>query len=464
MLKGMEQLIRQENMLPRGSRVLCAVSGGADSVCLLGALYHLREQLGITLLCAHYNHRLRGEESDRDEKFVRELVKTRFPGVELFVEGGDVAARAKELGAGLEETARKMRYAFLEETARHGGADRIATAHTANDNAETVLLHLARGTGLRGLTGIAPVRGMLIRPLLTTTRNEVEGFLRSEGLGWVEDSSNADLNFSRNRVRHAVVPELERLCPGFVRRFGENAAYLREDEAYLTAQAAELSGQSEWRGTELTVPAELLAKAPRPIAVRAVRQLFTRLREGDDTCTAAHLGAVLEICDSDMPSARADLPGGLIARREYELLCLGLPRQSAPLVPTPVTPEGVTRAGAWEIVCESCTYEGQEQGRLEFWLRPVEGLSVRARVTGDELKLPNRPGKSLKKWLVEEKIPRRYREELPVFTAGGRLCAVAGLGVDERFLPAPGRRARHLKLIPPTFGRDEKGMQLHADE
>ena len=98
MLKGMEQLIRQENMLPRGSRVLCAVSGGADSVCLLGALYHLREQLGITLLCAHYNHRLRGEESDRDEKFVRELVKTRFPGVELRVGSGDVAVRAKERG------------------------------------------------------------------------------------------------------------------------------------------------------------------------------------------------------------------------------------------------------------------------------------------------------------------------------------------------------------------------------
>ena len=197
------------------------------------------------------------------------------------------------------------------------------------------------------------------------------------------------------------------------------------------------------------------------LGVRAVRQLLARLRDGDDTCSAAHLEAVLELCASEDPSGEVHLPG-MIAWREYGLLCLELPRQNTPLVFTRIS-DGTTRAGDWEIFSESCTYTGQEQGKLEFWLR-AEELALRPRQTGDELKLPNRPGKSVKKWLVEEKIPRRYREELPVFTDGGRLCAVAGLGADERFLPALGEKARHLKLIPPGEKRDEKGMQLHADE
>ena len=156
MLNRMEELIRTHDMLPRNSTVLCALSGGADSVCLLAALDELREKLGITLCAAHYNHKLRGAESHRDENFVRELVKTRFPDVKLYVGSGDVAAQAAAQGTGLEETAREMRYAFLRETARSVGAERIAVAHTADDNAETVLLHLARGTGLQRSCPCAP--------------------------------------------------------------------------------------------------------------------------------------------------------------------------------------------------------------------------------------------------------------------------------------------------------------------
>ena len=230
MLNNLRSFNRTHRLIEKGDTIVCAVSGGADSVALLFGLYLLKEEWQLDLSAAHFNHQLRGAESDRDEHFVRELVQTRFPGVELVVGSGDVSARAKKQGTGLEETARQMRYAFLEETARAMGAERIATAHTANDNAETVLLHLARGTGLQGLTGIAPVRGNIIRPLLTTTRDEVEGFLRAEGVLWVEDSTNTDLNFSRNRVRHGVIPELEGLYPGFARRLSENAAFLREDE------------------------------------------------------------------------------------------------------------------------------------------------------------------------------------------------------------------------------------------
>ena len=466
MLERMEALIRREEMLSPGARVLCALSGGADSVCLLAGLYTLRERLGITLACAHYNHHLRGAESDRDEAFVRTLIAERFPGVELYVDGGDVAARAGELGRGLEETAREMRYAFLKKTARQTGADRIATAHTADDNAETILLHLTRGTGLQGLTGIPPRRGDLIRPLLTTTRAEVEAFLHGEGLNWVEDSTNTDEIFSRNRVRRRVIPELEGLYPGFARRVSENAAFLRADEAYFAARGEEISRQAEVRGEDLALPAHLLEGTPRPIAVRAVRQLMARLREGEDTCSAAHLEAVLNLCESTAPSGEVHLPGGLVARREYDLLCLGFVRARTPLLPAKVACPGVTAAGEWQVVCEQAVYEGQKQGKLDFWLSAEKTPEpiLRARQTGDTLKLPGRPGKTVKKWLVEEKIPRISRDDLPVFTVGGKVCAVAGLGADEGFLPESGELARHLKLIPPGEARDEKGTQLHADE
>jgi tRNA(Ile)-lysidine synthase len=274
MLNRMERFIRAEGMIPPGSRVLCALSGGADSVCLLGALYQLREKLGFSLLAAHYNHNLRGEESLRDEHFVRELLKTRFPDVQLHISGGDVSARAREMGTGLEETAREMRYAFLQETARNTGSDRIATAHTADDNAETVLLHLARGTGLQGLTGIAPIRGNIIRPLLTATRQDVEDFLSTNDLPHVEDSSNCDDYFARNRVRHQVIPVLEGLYPGFSRRVTENAAHLREDLDFLNHLGAELAAQAEEVSGGFVIPARNLSAAPRPVAIRAVRQLL----------------------------------------------------------------------------------------------------------------------------------------------------------------------------------------------
>lgn len=457
MLERMEVLIREEQLIPRGSRVLCAVSGGADSVCLLAGLYRLREKLGFTLFAVHYNHTLRGEESDRDEEFVRELVKNSLPGVELFVGRGDVAAEAARQGAGLEETARQMRYAFFRETARRAAADRIATAHTADDNAETILLHLARGAGLQGLGGIAPSRDGLIRPLLTTTRREVEDFLRQNGLPYVEDSTNSDEKYARNRVRRRVTPVLEELYPGFARRLTENAASLRADEAYLTARAGELAGQARETEEGLSLPAALLVQAHGPVAVRAVRQLLSRLRGGDDTCAAHHLEGVLALCAAESPSGEVQLPGGLLARREYETLHLLHWAAPVRLEPCPLAMPGTTAAGEWEISCTPCTYEGQRQGKGGLWLSRAKApeLAVRPRQTGDMLRLPGRPEKTVKKWLVDEKIPRWMRDGLPILTVLGRVAAAAELGPDTGFLPAPGEEAWHILFTP----RNERSAQ-----
>ena len=440
-LRELEDFIRSETLIPPNSRVLCAVSGGADSVCLLAGLYDLGEKLGFTLCAAHFDHRLRGAESRRDADFVRRLVEERFPGVELRAGSGDVAAKAAELGRGIEETARQMRYEFLRKTAEELGCGLIATAHTADDNAETLLLHLARGTGLQGLCGIPVKREKLIRPLLTTTRREVEEYLTQRGLPHVEDSSNADESFARNRVRRRVVPVLEELYPGFARRVSENAARLRADGDFLEEQARKLV---EEHGSS----AAALAGAPDPIALRGVRLLLKQARDGDDTCAAVHLESVLALCRGEDPAGEVHLPGGLTARREYDRLVFSREVPAVGLEPGELALPGRTRAGGFSVAACSHVYGGETPGKWEFFLRAneISHLSVRSRQEGDTLKLPGRPTKRVKKWLVDEKVPRGRREDLPVLAWAGGVAAVAGLGMAEGLLPRMGEKCWHITV------------------
>lgn len=459
MLKSMETFIRELSLIPPDSHVLCAVSGGADSVCLLHALYHLREQFPFTLSAAHYNHQLRGEESRRDAKFVEQFVAlccgpqrlkdgSLLPPVRLYTGEGDVAAQVKLRGTGVEETAREMRYAFLQKTAREAGADLIATAHTANDNAETILFHLARGSGLRGLGGISPKRDCLIRPLLTTTRQEVEEYLFHYALPHMEDSTNEDDHYTRNRIRHQILPVLEDISPGFLSRMTQSASLLRADETCLTDFARELADQARIEEEGLSIDAALLAQAPPPIAVRAIRLLLGRLWGGDQNCGSVHLTAVWNLCREDDPSAQVHLPHNCTARRCYERLLL-LPRLGPiPLEPGLLPLPGRMETGGWLITCQAQTYEDQSQGPWDFWLsrRAVALLSVRTRRTGDRLTLPGRLGKSVKKWMIQEKLPRFQRDVLPVFECGGAVAAVAGLGPDRAFTPQSGQGAWHISV------------------
>ncbi len=441
MLEAMEKLIGEYGMLLRGTRVLCALSGGADSMCLLHSLCCLKDKLGIEVMAAHYNHNLRGAESHRDEVFVRE--QCALLQVELTVGQGDVTAQAKIAGTGIEETAREMRYAFLRQAAQEMGAQVIATAHNANDNAETVLMHLIRGTGLRGLTGIAPVRGNIIRPLLTTTRAEIETYLEAKGVPFTEDSTNADDAYTRNRIRHSVLPLLNDICPGAMDRLNQTAKTLRKDEEYLAGQAELLVGHAQGAGETLSIPAQTIAQAHEAVAVRAVRMLIGRLRAGNDNCTAAHLRAVLSVARSADPSARTQLPGGLSVRREYEWLVFSTGEQQYLTGSIPLNMPGLTRVGTYRVECRDVEYRGQAQQPFCLYLDKdrVNSVCLRARQTGDRLTRPGRPGKTVKKLLIDEKIPLHSRDELPVFETLGRVAAVAGLGPDAAFVPGIGEQA-----------------------
>jgi tRNA(Ile)-lysidine synthase len=198
----------KHDMLPKGGTILAAVSGGADSMCLLHVLINLSARYDLRIEAAHFNHMLRGDESDRDERFV--LGECEKLGVPCHVGRGDVSAYARESGMGTEEAGRKLRYDFFYETAKKIGASRIATAHNGDDNCETVIMNMLRGTGLTGLCGIPPVRGIVIRPLLTVTRSGIEEYLRENNIPHVEDSTNRSDDYTRNRIRHRVIPALRR--------------------------------------------------------------------------------------------------------------------------------------------------------------------------------------------------------------------------------------------------------------
>ena len=461
MLNTIETFIRAQDLIPPGATVLCAVSGGADSIAMLHVLYRLRPKLNFRLAAAHYNHQLRGLESDRDAAFTAQFVRlccgqqrladgSVLPAVPLYQGSGDVAAQARLRGTGVEETARDMRYAFLRQAAGETGAGLIATAHTANDNAETILFHLARGTGLRGLGGIPPKRDHIIRPLLTVTRRQVEEYLFRLSLPHMEDSSNWNDDYTRNRIRHQVLPVLEDVAPGFAGRLVNTAARLREDEDCLTGLARELADRAVPWEDGLAVDAEAIAAAPGPIAVRALRLLLGRLWGGDQNCSAAHLTALLQLCRGTDPSAQVYLPHRTNARRCYEKLLL-LPRLGPiPLKEGAAPLPGALDCGPWRLTCQAEDYGGQPQSPWEFWLdrQAVPALELRARRTGDRLTLAGRLGKTVKKWMIEEKVPRFQRDILPVFTCAGQVAAVAGLGPDRSFAARSGQPAWHVTVVP----------------
>lgn len=453
-------LAEEYGMLLPGSTVLCAVSGGADSVYLLHRLALLRGILGFRLVAAHYDHQLRPT-SQRDAAFVARFVEgwcgkevytdgTVLPPVPLIVGQGDVAAAAKARKAGIEETARAMRYAFLQETAQKIGADVIATAHTADDNAETVLLHLIRGSGLGGLCGIPPRRGNLIRPMLTTTRTTVEQYLALYGLPHVEDESNADDAYTRNRVRHQLIPLLEGYNPGFVDRMIHTAAVLRADHDYLNARAYSVLRQARQSPEGLLLPAEALASLPQALAVRGARLALQKAREGDDTCTARHLEAIVDLARSPQPSGSVDLPGGWTVRRVYGELLFTASAFPTPLTPTPLALDGETWPEGSLYGCRCVRALCPDQSAPGVWyLTPFQGTPVlRPRQTGDALCLPGGRTRTVKKLLIDHRFPRHLRERLPVLADDGGVAALAGFGPETGRLARPGEWAYRLEFLP----------------
>ena len=426
------------DLIPPGAGVLCALSGGADSMYLLCRLLEGREKYGWRVQAAHLNHHLRPT-ARRDEDFVRDWCGKR--GVPLSVGHADVEGFAQREGLSLEEAGRTLRYAFLEETARQEGLSLIATGHHAGDNAETVLMNLIRGCGLRGLTGIPERRGNIVRPMLAVTRTGIEAYLKEHSVPHVEDETNTDLTYTRNKVRHQLLPLLEELNPQAAAHIAAAARRLREDEEELARQAARLAEQGLDIPEGAAIPARVLNEAPRPLARRSCAALLEQAGLGGE---AVHLDAVLTLAGGEDPSAEIDVPGGSV-RRQYDLLVFSAGPEPEP-PPSVELAEGENRWGRWTTLCSPAVCpEKAYVNPWEFYLKPGPYL-IRSRREGDRITLGRRPEKTVKKLMIEGRVPARRRGLIPVLAQGERVAAVGGFGPEKVCLAVPGGPALHIIL------------------
>jgi len=448
-------VLAREGMWTPGTGVLAAVSGGADSTCLLDLFLRLREESPFDLAVAHLNHSLRGAESDRDEEFVRSLAgRLGLPFHVRRLSPGSLEG-SKD---GLEAAARRARYAFLRETAREAGAKRVALGHTRDDQAETFLLRLVRGSGTRGLAGIYPVvEGLFIRPLLGVGRSDVETYLKERSLPCLLDSSNADPGRTRNRIRSLLLPLLRKeFNPEIVPALARATEILREEEAYLdevTRHLARRLLRREASGIALSIPAvRVLYPALRR---RLLRLALEEARGGRGPAAPAGFEAVEaleELAREGRHGVATSLGGGLEARVLYSDLSLLDTLSDLPLegeVPLPVPGEAALpglglRLKAREVEASSIgdprTGSAADRALLDADALPGP-LLVRSRRSGDTFRPLGSAGEAkLKSYLIDRKVPRPARERVPLVVSGSRIAWVVGFQIDDRYKVTPGTR------------------------
>ena len=426
---------------PHGGRVLCAVSGGLDSMCLLD---YMARQRGFSVAAAHFNHQLRGAEADRDESFVRDYcAKRHIP----FVSGsGDVRSFSEKEGLSIEEAARRLRYDFLKETAEENGADAILTAHHADDNAETVLLSLIRGTGSAGLAGIPQVRGNICRPFLRIPRAELAAYAAAHGVPHVEDSTNDDPDAAaRNALRSSVMPVLRQINPKCVENIARTSAILREESDALESMARGLMNQIKELPDGVSVPCLMLTEVPQAVAERAVLQLIAQVAGHRKDLTAAHVLAVLDLARGRTEEKEVSLPYGLTARRK---------KYTLEITQRPARPVGQPIAvGDTVVFCGTAVrLSGEDSpGALPMSLPEGAAMSVTPWRPGDWLRVPGSRGpRSFKRLCAERGISPGERDALPVLRVGETHAADPVFGVQPDFAPCPGGQTVFLKFYKKT--------------
>jgi len=465
----MRLLHEERGRVHAGQRIGVAVSGGADSVALLHLLLEIRERLGIVLFVVHFNHQLRGKASRADETFVTRLAEEY--GLPFFVGREDIGARSKREKANLEDTARRARYNYFNTLSAEEHLDRIAVAHTAEDQAETVLAHILRGTGLTGLGGIHPESGVIFRPLLGFRRAELREYLRERQQRWREDATNRDTKRMRARIRHKLLPLLEKqFSSAAVEHLCQLANFARVDNGYLEFGAKtrlSVFARETAQGTQIKIEDLLGPRGDKPkiedecvkeirrnqyaMASRVVRLMVESVKPREGQISTVHVDAILSLAADADSGKCAQLPGGVEVRREREHLVfravanerVGVPQRARDFaIPVELS------SGTATVTLVEHSY--RLQFRVIDW--PAQGretnvtgavldldvlrvpLVVRNWQSGDSMRLlGHQKNHKLSRLLNEVGVSRWEKKSWPVLTAGGRIAWARGLGVANGF-------------------------------
>ncbi len=462
-----KKTIHRHHMLARGSRVVVAVSGGPDSVVLLDVLKRLQEFYSLNLLVAHFDHGLRPEDDDAETRFVASLAASR--GLAFVTE--KCTSPFPKSGKSLEEAARDRRYAFLKRAKTVHAAETIALGHTLDDQAETVMMRLLRGSGPKGLSGIPPVRYPgIIRPLIDVTRKDIEAYIARRNLEVMIDPSNREKRYLRNRIRLELLPLLETYQPRIAQVLGQTADIMREETRWMEQEAdrwIDLHAETRESDTRVLSLKSLTALAPA-LQNRVIRQVIQRVQGGLRRIQMRHVASVKGLAEG-RPQARINLPNDVLVERSYDDLLFKKRHNRLE------NPEGIEvygrfyGPGVFTLNTVPCTVAIHELKREAVpsvkhtspWVAHLDGdritypLVMRRMAPGDRFVPLGMTGhKKIKNFFVDRKIPSHIRKSLPLLCRDKDLVWVCGLRIDDRFKV----RASTKKLVRISLSFSEPGI------
>lgn len=436
MLDRVKKTLKKYKMLTQGEKVVLGVSGGADSIAMLYVFNELIEY-GLDLIVAHLNHGIRGDEAKRDADFVKETAKSL--GLTFVYGEVDTLKFKEEQGLSLEDAARTLRYKFFDQVLTKHYATKLATAHTLDDQAETLLMRLIRGSGSKGLSGIPPVSSSMIRPLIDTSRSEIEQFLRSKKISWINDSTNESKEFLRNKIRHDLIPELETYNPQIKETLSRTADILRSEEEFISKQALKHFGETfSTNKSELIGNLKHYRTIDKSLRFSLLRLAVEKIAKSLKNISSIHITATDDFLLSDSTSGEVEIPEGIVIVKGYDTILITKKSELEHEFKYSIQSPGKWSFPEFEVevsILKTDTLDENNESVAYFDTESIDfPIEARNFKPGDRFSpLGMTSSKKLQDYFTDIKLPQFLRSRVPIFISKGEIMWLGGIRIDDRF-------------------------------